>query len=156
MEKLQRRVALGEVCANLTLEVNSWPWLRHNFADAMLFHHERADARCLNQTVLSAEVEKLLAAIAPDETRRMGGSLKTIEVARGAASLFLCPPGSIMHLWDLCAASIVLEEAGGVLTDAYGQPIDYRQTDTANRRGVVAANSARHAAIIEKLAPELD
>jgi 3'(2'), 5'-bisphosphate nucleotidase len=88
----------------------------------------------------SAELDAMLAAIDPVEVRPLGGSLKTIEVARGAANLYLAATTSTMHLWDLCAPSVVLAEAGGQLTDVYGEPIDYGKTGTANRRGVVAAS----------------
>ena len=85
----------------------------------------------------------------------MGGSLKTVEVARGRVNLFLCPPTSTMHLWDLCAASVILAEAGGRLTDAYGRPIDYAQPESANRNGVVAASEAVYETVIRRIAPLL-
>ncbi len=101
------------------------------------------------------QLKALLAAIEPTETTPMGGSLKAIEVARGAANLFLCPPRSTMHLWDLCAPSAILAEAGGRLTDAFGQPIDFAQTETANRKGVVAASAAIHEQVVQSVAAAL-
>ena len=103
----------------------------------------------------SLELETLLAAVEPAEISQMGGSLKTIEVARGAANLFLCPPSSTMHLWDLCAPSVILAEAGGRLRDAFGRPIDYAQTETANRKGVVAASAVIHDHVVNRIAPIL-
>lgn len=104
----------------------------------------------------SRQLKMLLAAVEPAKTSQMGGSLKTIEVARGAANLFLCPPRSTMHLWDLCAPSAILVEAGGRLTDAFGQPIDYAQAETANRKGVVAASAVIHDRIVNSIAPVLE
>lgn len=101
------------------------------------------------------ELTDLLEAIQPAEISRMGGSLKTVEVARGNVNLFLCPPSSTMHLWDLCAPSVILHEAGGLLTDVRGEPIDYARPDTANSNGVIAASSAIHKTVISKLAPML-
>jgi 3'(2'), 5'-bisphosphate nucleotidase len=103
----------------------------------------------------NAELDALLAAIQPAQVSYMGGSLKTVEVARGRANLFLCPPSSVMHLWDLCAPSAILAEAGGCLTDVYGRPTDYSQAQTANRRGVVAASPVIHDAVIRRLAAVL-
>ena len=103
----------------------------------------------------SEELEIFLAAVAPAQVSQMGGSLKTIEVARGRANLFLCPPSSTMHLWDLCAPSVILAEAGGRLTDVYGLRIDYAQRETANQSGVVAASRAIHDSVISRIAPIL-
>lgn len=57
--------------------------------------------------------------------------------------------------WDTCAPEIILHEAGGQLTDLFGQPLVYNQPDVQNRNGVVATNGAAHALIIELLAPVL-
>ena len=57
--------------------------------------------------------------------------------------------------WDTCAPEVVLREAGGNLTDLFGEPLGYNQTDLQNRNGLVASNGAAHRNIIEKLAPYL-
>jgi 3'(2'), 5'-bisphosphate nucleotidase len=103
----------------------------------------------------SAGLDALSAALQPTQVSYLGGSLKTVEVARGRANLFLCPPSSVMHLWDMCAASAILAEAGGRPTDVYGRPIDYSQAETANHRGVVAASPVLHDAVIRRLAAAL-
>jgi 3'(2'), 5'-bisphosphate nucleotidase len=104
----------------------------------------------------NAELEKLLAVIEPAKVSQMGGSLKTVEVARGRANLFLCPPCSVMQQWDLCAPSVILFEAGGRLTDAYGQAINYAQRETAQRNGIVAASGAVHDTVIRRIASVLE
>ena len=68
----------------------------------------------------SPELEQIIEKIRPASTTKMGGSLKIVEIAKGAATVFLCPKSSTMHLWDLCATSVILEEAGGKITDTYG------------------------------------
>jgi 3'(2'), 5'-bisphosphate nucleotidase len=97
------------------------------------------------------KLDSLLAAIEPAEVSQMGGSLKTVEVARGRVNLFLSPPGSVMHHWDLCAPSVVLAEAGGLLTDVYGQAIDFAQAETAHGKGIVAASHAIHDTVLRRL-----
>ena len=57
--------------------------------------------------------------------------------------------------WDTCAPQLILTEAGGRLTDLFGQPLNYNQIDVNNRNGLVASNSVSHALIIETLAPLL-
>lgn len=57
--------------------------------------------------------------------------------------------------WDTCAPEIILSEAGGQLTDLFGQPLRYNHPDVQNRNGIVATNGAAHELIIELLAPLL-
>jgi len=57
--------------------------------------------------------------------------------------------------WDTCAPQLVLTEAGGLLTDLFGQPLNYNVPDVNNRNGLVASNGAAHELIVETLAPLL-
>jgi len=58
--------------------------------------------------------------------------------------------------WDTCAPEIILSEAGGRLTDLFGQPLSYNRSDLSNRNGIVASNGIAHDRIIQSLAPLLD
>ena len=57
--------------------------------------------------------------------------------------------------WDTCAPEIILHEAGGKLTDLFGQPLTYNNPDLQNRNGVVASNAVAHDHIINSLQPLL-
>lgn len=57
--------------------------------------------------------------------------------------------------WDTCAPEIILREAGGSISDLFGQPLAYNKVDLQNRNGVVASNGVAHAQIIESLQPLL-
>jgi len=57
--------------------------------------------------------------------------------------------------WDTCAPQLILTEAGGQVTDLFGQPLNYNVKDVNNRNGLVASNGAAHELIIETLAPLL-
>ncbi|HKC63394.1 MAG TPA: 3'(2'),5'-bisphosphate nucleotidase CysQ [Pyrinomonadaceae bacterium] len=57
--------------------------------------------------------------------------------------------------WDTCAPEIILTEAGGRMTDLFGQPLGYNNADVQNRNGLVASNGAAHDIVIENLAPLL-
>jgi 3'(2'), 5'-bisphosphate nucleotidase len=58
--------------------------------------------------------------------------------------------------WDTCAPEIILREAGGRLTDLFGNELGYNQIDLQNRNGIVASNGVAHEKIIQSLAPLLD
>ena len=66
-----------------------------------------------------------------------------------------------MHLspktkqWDTCAPETVLAEAGGRMTDVWGDPLRYNTPDVLNRNGLVASNGAAHEEVIARLGPLL-
>ena len=64
-------------------------------------------------------------------------SLKICKVADGTADLFF--KDIVVRDWDLAAPQVVLEEAGGFLTDIYGHKSNY--TNSHEQTGVVAAPS---------------
>lgn len=57
--------------------------------------------------------------------------------------------------WDTCAPEVILTEAGGRMTDLFGQPLRYNSPQLQNLNGLVASNGAAHDRIIEGLAPLL-
>ena len=58
--------------------------------------------------------------------------------------------------WDTCAPQIILEEAGGRMTDLFGFPINYGLGDVQNHNGVVASNGVSHEAVVSNLKPLLN
>ena len=57
--------------------------------------------------------------------------------------------------WDTCAPQLILTEAGGRMTDLFGEPLNYNVPDVQNRNGLVSTNGAAHDQIIDTLAPLL-
>jgi 3'(2'), 5'-bisphosphate nucleotidase len=57
--------------------------------------------------------------------------------------------------WDTCAPQIILEEAGGAMTDLFGFPLRYNLLDVQNHNGVVATNGTVHEKTILTLKPLL-
>lgn len=57
--------------------------------------------------------------------------------------------------WDTCAPEVILHEAGGSITDLFGQPLRYNTVEVQNRNGIVASNGTIHQRVIETLAPLL-
>ena len=56
-----------------------------------------------------------------------------------------------MCLWDLAAPQLILEEAGGWLTDLDGRRLDFRSQDPVLKEGLVASNRMVHSLILDKL-----
>lgn len=57
--------------------------------------------------------------------------------------------------WDTCGPQIILEEAGGRVTDLFGERIRYGRRDVQNHGGVVASNGHIHDTAIKRLRPLL-
>ena len=56
------------------------------------------------------------------------------------------------RIWDQATGSIVVEEAGGRITDLDGRPLDFSQGRTlAKNRGIVATNGFLHDAVLDGL-----
>ena len=89
---------------------------------------------------------------------RMDSQAKYGVVARGDAALYLrlpSPkyPGYREKVWDHAAGSLVVEEAGGRVTDMHGQRLDFASDYLMRRnRGVIVSAGLSHTAVIEALA----
>ena len=91
------------------------------------------------------------------EPVRMDSQVKYAVLAGGGGELIfrlLSPaqPDYREMIWDQAAGSIVLEEAGGRVTDLAGRALDFSQGRTlAKNRGVLASNGVLHEAGLEAL-----
>jgi 3'(2'), 5'-bisphosphate nucleotidase len=63
--------------------------------------------------------------------------------------------GNRTKFWDTCAPQIILEEAGGMLTDIFGAKLDYETLDVQNHNGILATNALVHATIVKEIRPVL-
>jgi 3'(2'), 5'-bisphosphate nucleotidase len=83
---------------------------------------------------------------------RMDSQAKYAVVARGEASIYLRIPrgGYQENIWDHAAGMLIVEEAGGIVTDVDGRLLDLTtgRRMTANR-GVVAAPAVFQEAVVE-------
>lgn len=69
-----------------------------------------------------------------NDIRRFGAAAPELcYIAMGRCELYF---EYLLSPWDFAAASLILEEAGGILSDLEGQPLKY-----TNRSGVLAANN---------------
>jgi 3'(2'), 5'-bisphosphate nucleotidase len=89
------------------------------------------------------------------EMRRGSVGVKIGLIAEQQADLYLHLSPSTKQ-WDTCGPEAILAEAGGRLTDLFGQPLRYNGRRIDNRNGIVATNGAAHNIVIENLAPLLE
>ena len=88
---------------------------------------------------------------------RMDSQAKYGAVARGDATLYLRLPSPKSpdyreKIWDHAAGALLVEEAGGRVTDMASRPLDFDSGQKMVRnRGVVVSNGALHPAVIEVL-----
>jgi 3'(2'), 5'-bisphosphate nucleotidase len=57
--------------------------------------------------------------------------------------------------WDTCAPEVILEEAGGRLTNLFGEPYIYDLSDVQNHNGILATNGVAHEKVVESIRPLL-
>ena len=88
---------------------------------------------------------------------RMDSQAKYGAVAAGEAALYLRLPSPKTpdyreQIWDHAAGVIVIEEAGGRVTDMHGHALDFSLGKTlANNQGIVASNGAIHDRVLQAL-----
>lgn len=88
---------------------------------------------------------------------RMDSQAKYGVLAAGKAALYLRLPSPKSpdyreNIWDHAAGAIVVEEAGGRVSDMYGQMLEFPNgAKLVNNRGVIASNGAIHDAVLSAL-----
>jgi 3'(2'), 5'-bisphosphate nucleotidase len=89
------------------------------------------------------------------EPARLDSQCKYAVVARGQADAYLRLPtkkGYVEKIWDHAAGMIIAQEAGAIVTDIDGKPLDFsRGAGLSGNRGVVCANSGWHGRIIQAI-----
>lgn len=86
---------------------------------------------------------------------RLDSQCKYAMVARGQADAYLRLPtqaGYVEKIWDHAAGSIIATEAGAIVTDIHGQPLDFGHGGRLERnRGVICASPDVHGRIIKAI-----
>jgi 3'(2'), 5'-bisphosphate nucleotidase len=97
--------------------------------------------------------ERLLAALAAERAlETWSAGIKLALVARGEADLYL---GDYLrpHDWDVCAGHLLVEEAGGRVSDLSGREVIYDGSGTSlGERGLLASNGLVHGAALAAIA----
>jgi 3'(2'), 5'-bisphosphate nucleotidase len=100
-----------------------------------------------------AHVLRLLGTVAPPLL--MDSQAKHVTVAAGSSDLLVrFPPSPEFHdaVWDQAAGSLLIEEAGGRVTDLTGRPLDFASGRRLSRNtGMLASNGVLHPATLEMI-----
>jgi 3'(2'), 5'-bisphosphate nucleotidase len=89
---------------------------------------------------------------------RLDSQAKYAILAAGKAEVMLrllseAKPNYREKVWDIAAGSIVVEEAGGRVTDLHGKALDFSTgREFTNNRGILATNGHLHQAFLDALA----
>ena len=84
------------------------------------------------------------------EVQRGSVGLKVGLIAERKADLYVHLSPRTKY-WDTCAPQIILEEAGGKMTDLFGTILRYDSSDVQNHNGIVATNGVKHEEVILRL-----
>ena len=76
-----------------------------------------------------------------------GSSLKAIDVASGTSELYFTSTNKIKQ-WDTCASYCLVKEAGGNMTDVYGNDLNYNTDDVNHQNGIIVSNGLVHEKVI--------
>ena len=89
------------------------------------------------------------------EPVRLDSQAKYATVARGEAEIYLRLPTRKDYqekIWDHAGGCLVVTEAGGKVTDIYGNSLDFTQGKTLkNNRGVIVTNNMLHEQVLEAI-----
>ena len=117
----------------------------HRFAESVESTHSDLDTH--------ARIAYQLGII--DPPIRMDGQGKYGVLARGEASVYIRLPNPATpdyreYIWDHAAGMIVVEEAGGVVTDIDGQVLNFSQgRRMTTNRGILATNGKLHPQLLD-------
>ncbi len=94
------------------------------------------------------------------EPVRIDSQCKYAVVARGEACIYLRLPKSATYqekIWDHAAGVVVVEQAGGRVTDAFGKELDFSLgRELTSNRGIVATNGLLHDQVLDAVRPALE
>lgn len=115
---------------------------RANFCESVESGHSDQDA--------SVKIAAALGITA--EPYRIDSQCKYAAVSRGDAAIYLrlpTRPGYREKIWDHAAGMLVVEEAGGTVTDVRGEALNFSLgRQLKNNRGIIATNGKFHAQVV--------
>jgi 3'(2'), 5'-bisphosphate nucleotidase len=98
-------------------------------------------------------VARVCDALGIDDIRPSGSvGIKCALIAEGERDLYIHPVPYLKE-WDTCAPEVVLREAGGVVTDCRGAPLEYNKANASQPHGIVACPREIHAHVMQTIRP---
>ena len=127
------------------------------FSDPLRFVESVEQDHC------NREMQRSVARTATIETPplKMDSQAKYGAVARGEAVSYLrLPPKTDPYrqekTWDHAAGSLIVEEAGGRVTDMFGRNLDFSSERLTHNQGIVASNNRDiHEAVVRALSKQM-
>ena len=97
---------------------------------------------------LSQNEHDFLENIHPMKLTQRGSSLKAIDVASGMAEFYFTSSNKIKQ-WDTCASYCLIKEAGGNITDVFGNNLEYNTEIVNHQNGIMITNGLVHNLLID-------
>ncbi len=101
----------------------------------------------------AAAIAARLGIVAPP--LRMDSQAKYAVVARGQADLYLRLPTRADYrekIWDHAAGTLIVSEAGGIVTDVTGRPLEFNHgRELSSNQGVIVTNGPLHQRLIDSI-----
>jgi len=79
----------------------------------------------------------------------MGSSLKVGKISSGEAEAYITTTNK-MKEWDSAASYCIISEAGGRMTDMFGNDITYNNKQVFHQNGILVTNGLIHDKIVEE------
>jgi len=103
----------------------------------------------LSRSHHSSEIDAVCRRLLITKMIRSGSiGLKVGLICEGFAHLYLDMSGRTAQ-WDTCAPAVLLQEAGGRMTDLKGMPLRYNTPDLRHLNGIIASNGTMHDRVVE-------
>ncbi|CAJ1939013.1 unnamed protein product [Cylindrotheca closterium] len=98
-----------------------------------------------------SEQEEVAQQLGIENVIRMDSQAKYAMVASGKASLYLRLSSYKENIWDHAAGKILVEEAGGKVTDRNGKELGFSEFKMTQNDGAVVTNGVLHEKVLEVL-----
>jgi len=92
---------------------------------------------------ISGVEQKLIKLLNISQFTSKGSSLKVADISSGNAELYFTTTNKIKQ-WDTCASYCLITEAGGKMTDMYGNDLKYNTEKLNHENGLLVSNGLIH------------
>jgi len=110
---------------------------------------EFENCRAVGSRYHISEIEKnLIKRLNISQFTSKGSSLKVVDISSGNAELYFTTTNKIKQ-WDTCASYCLITEAGGKMTDMFGNDLKYNTERLNHENGLLVSNGLIHNHIIK-------
>jgi 3'(2'), 5'-bisphosphate nucleotidase len=97
---------------------------------------------------ISDKEQNLLKHLNISQFTSKGSSIKVADISSGNAELYFTTTNKIKQ-WDTCASYCLVTEAGGKMTDMFGNDLEYNTEELNHENGLLVSNGLIHNQIID-------